>query len=156
MNESGFIGANTPEMQILFKSFVDQYGVINNDIITNIQQLTTAFTTGIAEYKGDCAKIQELIDTTSGAIKSAADGIEGNWYGNQKEQFTSETTELLTAMGKLATAFTEFSTYFEKIKGELDQVTTDLKTAVATAGDCTNVLADDVQTFKQNLGIIDE
>lgn len=156
MNEQGFIGANTPLMQELFKSFVDEYGVINNDIITNIQQLTDAFTTGIAEYKGDCAKIQGLIDTTSSALKTSAEGIEGNWYGHQKDQFSNETAELLKAMTKLSTAFTEFSSYFEEIKGKLDQVTSELKSAVTTAGDCTNILADDVKTFKQNLGIIDE
>ena len=155
MTESGFIGANTPLMQELFQAYVTQYGVINNDIITNIQQLTTAFTTGIEEYKGDCEKIQGMIDTTNDQLKAAADGIEGNWYGKQKEDFTNESADLFTAMQKLATAFTEFRTYFETIRGKLETVTAELNTAVKTAGDCTDVLADDVKTFKQNLGIID-
>lgn len=155
MTESGFIGANTPMMQELFQAYVTQYGVINNDIITNILQLTTAFTEGIEEYKGDCEKIQGMISTTNGELKKAASGIEGNWFGQQKDDFTRESAELDDAMQKLATAFTEFRAYFEKIRGNLEAVNNELNAAVKKAGECTDVLANDVDTFKQNLGIID-
>lgn len=155
MMESGFIGANTGLMTVLFQSYITEYGVINNDIITNIQQLTDAFTTGIEEYKGDCEKIQGMIDGTNERLKNAAEAIEGNWYGKQKEDFSRESADLYAAMQKLATAFTEFRTYFEKIRGDLEAVNNELNAAVKTAGGCTDVLADDVKTFKENLGIID-